>query len=171
MEIAPTVRSSWFAQLDPGDLFIVDDGTGSYVALAVKDPSATEKMALLLGPASPAVPKVPILTNLPQMRVVSFGKDYKLRLPCDSRRWFAAEPPDESSCLVLAEDKPYLRALYGYAPQVTRCYIGVQDGVLLMDASHSRFARPSRDCAYTSDWAFLTSERDAREIISSPPAP
>jgi hypothetical protein len=174
MEFTPNARSSRFAQLDPGDLFIVRDDTGSYVALAVKDPNsvknpnATDKMVLLLGPASPTVPHVPALTNLPQQTpVVSFGKDYKVRLPCNATAWLSTEPPVEDQCVVLADDKLCIRARFGNGVRLSRCYVSVEDGILLLDGA-GRFAGPGVDCAYTLDWAFLTNERHAREIISSP---
>jgi len=183
MEMTPSVRSTRFAQLDPGDLFIGHYETGSYVALAVNDPhaftdpNAKEKMVLLLGPTSQTFPRVPVLTQLPgRGPVVSFAKDYKLRLPCEPGAWLTIEPPDECPCLVLApydkanggpvEDKLCMRALFQTGIRGIPVYIGIKDGVLVTDANHN-FDRPSGDCAYTSDWAFLTLESDPREIISS----
>jgi hypothetical protein len=174
MKITPTLRSCQFAKLDSGELFIVHHRTGSYLAIAVsdpkaaKDPNAKDKMVLLLGPASPDYPKVPVLTNFSQQTpVISFAKDYKLRLPCDTIGWLATEP-DEGQCIVLAEDKVYLRAQFaGTDKQV---YIDLKAGLLLKDA-YERSAYPSGDCAYTSGWTFLTTEGDAREILSSASQP
>jgi hypothetical protein len=170
MEIAPLLRSTRFEQLGPGDLFILHRTPGSYVALAVKDPKAAkdpnarDKMVLVFGPPSSAV-KAPILMSISQQTpVVSFGTAYELRLPCDTNRWLAAEP-DEGHCLVLAEDKVYMRAQFAGTDK--QIYVEVRAGLLLTD-SYARFAYPSGECAYTLTWAFLTAEKDAREILSSP---
>ena len=137
MEIAPSVRSSRFTQLDPGDLFIGHYETGSYVGLAVKDPhtlrdtNATDKMVLLLGPASPSFPKVPIFINFPgRAPVVSFAKDYKVRLPSDRNAWLDTEPRNEHHCLVLAEDALYMKALLQTGIRAIPVYISIKDGRL-----------------------------------------
>jgi hypothetical protein len=73
MEISPNVKTTQLAQLDPGDLFIVHDDTGSYVALAVKDLHKGDQLVLVLGPASSKVSAVPVLTGFPSHTpVVSF---------------------------------------------------------------------------------------------------
>jgi hypothetical protein len=167
MEITPNLRAVRFDQVGPGDLFLVQDGTGSYVAIAVKDPRAGDMMMLLLGPASADALYVPVLTNLPSHTpVVSFSKNYQIRLPCETKAWFITEPQPQN-CVVLSEDRLYIRPLYGWAGQSTRCYIDANDGSLLMDGS-GQFARPRGECAYALEWSFWTTETEPREIFRTP---
>jgi len=170
MVITPSLKSTQFSELKPGDLFFLHRTPGSHAALAVHDPktNAKDKMLILPGPRSSTAPKVPTLMGASQQtRVVSFAKDYKLRLPCDPSAWLFTEPPAECACLVLAEDKLYIRARLDLGGSLIQCYIGVEDGVLLGKGSE-RFAQPSGDCTYTLDWAFLTTEEDARRVLFSP---
>jgi hypothetical protein len=175
MEIAPSMKSLRFEELDPGELFFMNDGSEYHVALAVRDPnsvknpSARDKMTLLLGPPSSNFKKVPTLTSIVQRTpVVSFGKNYILQLPSDRRLWSATEPSPDARCLVLAGEKACMRAHFpGYGqPPGVQCYIDVKSGELIAD-KNGRFAYPDGECAYTSDWIFLTAENDARKIFSS----
>lgn len=173
MEVTPSMKSRRFEELDPGDLFLMYHETEWYVAVAVRDPKAVnnpnakDKMVLLLGPSSSAVSRVPVFTSFSQrMPVVSFGKDYTLQLPCDAKSWLDDEPSAEG-CLVLADDKPCMRATFGFPNQNTQCYIDLKDGKLITNAA-GNFAYPSGRCAYTLDWALLTAEKKPREILSSP---
>jgi hypothetical protein len=171
MEVTPLLTSCEFAKLDPGDLFALRRGSGSYLALAVKDPNVSDKLMLILGPASLDAPKVPILMKLsPQTRVVSFAKDYRLRLPCDPKDWLNVEPPEESNCLVLTAENLCVRAHFKGAYDTVECYVDVRTGLLVVD-SNGNFADPRGDCAYASEWAFLTIEKEAREILITSPAP
>ena len=174
MELMPKLTACEFSKVAPGDLFALHHGRGSHVALAVKDPrsfrdpNADRKMALILGPSSSEAPKVPILLSLsPQTRVVSFGKDYRLCLPCDPKAWLFIEPWEESHCLVLTADKPLMRGNFAGQYETVQCYVDIKEGLLITDSS-GNFANPSGDCAYTLKWTFETTEEDAQEIISAP---
>jgi hypothetical protein len=101
MEIIPAVKSMQLAQLEPGDLFIVHDDTGSYVALAVKYPNKSDPLQLVIGPATTEISESPILTVFPShITVVSFAKEYILRLPCEPKAWLPVEPPS-GPCVVI----------------------------------------------------------------------
>ena len=52
MEISPNLKSLPFGKLEGGDLCLVRDDTGPYVALAVADTKSSGNWALLFGPAS-----------------------------------------------------------------------------------------------------------------------
>jgi hypothetical protein len=170
MEVTPLLTSCEFAKLDPGDLFALRRGSGSYISLAVKDPNVSEKVMLILGPASSDAPKVPLLMRLsPQTRVVSFAKDYRLRLPCVPETWLNVEPPEGSQCLVLTADNLCMRANFRGAYDTVLCYVDVREGLLLRDGN-GNFANPTGDRAYTSEWALLTMEEEAREILVVSPA-
>jgi hypothetical protein len=176
MEVIPLLTSCQFAKLAPGDLFALHHGSGSYIALAVKDPrslqdpNADRKMALILGPSSSEAPRVPILISLsPQTRIVSFGKDYRLRLPCEPKAWLFVEPWEESHCLVLTADKPLMRANFAGQFDTAQCYVDIKEGLLITDPS-GNFENPRGDCTYTLKWTFETTEEVAQEIISAPPS-
>jgi hypothetical protein len=140
-------------QLEPGDLFIFHSDTGSSVALAVKDPSKGDQLVLVIGPASQALPEAPILTPLPSHTpVVSFAKEYILRLPCHTKAWLLVEPP-AGACVVLSGDKFYMRARYGWGGRVALTYVSIQDGLLFVNAA-GNFIRPRDDCAYTMEERF-----------------
>lgn len=170
MEIIPSVKCMQLAQLEPGDLFIVHDDTGSYVALEVRDPNKGDRLALVIGPASREISEPPILTAFPSHTpVVSFAKEYILRLPCDTKTWLPIEPRS-GPCVVLSGDKFYMRARFGWGGQVALTYVSIQDGLLLANTS-SQVTRPRDDCAYAIEGSFLTAEKEPREIISFSPAP
>jgi hypothetical protein len=169
MVIAPKLRAARLPQADPGALFLVRDDTGSYVALAVKGPHEGDRLVLVLGPPSPEVPEVPVLTNFSlDTVVVSFGKEYTLRLPCDVKAWLPAGPR-VGQCVVLSGDKVYVRGrYYRQFNQAIHVYVGIEDGLLVVNRS-GEFAHPSGrsdDCAYSVDCAFLTVEKDPRVILS-----
>jgi hypothetical protein len=152
----------------PGDLIFVFHDNVSYVAIAVKDPTATEQLTLLLGPVSTKFPIVPNLTAFPgHCTVASFEKGYELVLPCEPKYWFETEPED-GPCLVLAEDKQYVRARYGYGGQQTYCYVEIKSGLLLMNRGN--FAHPGRNNAFATEWRLTTNERPARTILAITPA-
>jgi hypothetical protein len=55
MEITPKLTVTRFAQLDPGDLFIVPNGDEALVAIVAEDPTQNgEKLMLTLGPNIPS---------------------------------------------------------------------------------------------------------------------
>jgi hypothetical protein len=165
MEIAPKLVTARLPQADPGDLFIVRDDTGSYVALAVKEPHDGDQFVLILGPPSSKVPEVPILTNFPSgSSVVSFGKEYTLRLPCEAKAWLPTEP-QTGHCLVLSTDKVYMRAMYRPFNQAVNVYVDVDDGQLVVNSS-GHFAHPREHCTYTVEWDLLTVEKDPRLILA-----
>jgi hypothetical protein len=173
MEVTPSMKSCSFEELDPGDLFFMHHETEWHVAVAVKDPKAVnnpnakDKMVLLLGPGSSAFSRVPVFRSFPQrMSVVSFGRSYTLQLPCDRKSWLDDEPSADG-CLVLANDRPCMRATFGFLDQNTQCYIDIKEGNLIT-TSAGNFAYPSGHCAYTLDWVVLTAEKEPREILSSP---
>lgn len=165
MEITPKLINTRPPQADPGDLFIVRDDTGSYVALAVKDPHDGDRFVLVLGPASPHVAKTSVLTGFPPSTIItSFGKEYSVRLPVEASAWLNLEP-QAGHCLVLSADKLFIRALYQHFGQAINVYISLADGLLAVDAS-GHFTRPRDHCTYAVKWDILTIEREPRFILS-----
>ena len=165
MQITPRLTSIRAPQADPGDLLIVHDDTGSYVALAVKEPRDGELLVLFLGPPSAEAPETPVLTGFPPRSIAtSFAKEYAVRLPVEPAAWINTEP-QTGNCLVLSGDKIYIRALYGYVGQRVYVYISMVEGILLEDSS-GRFARPTDRCTYVVKWDIMTLETVPRLILS-----
>jgi hypothetical protein len=168
MEISPKMKSSPFGKLDPGDLCIAHDDTGSYAALAVQDPQSGGNWALILGPASKDAPIVPVVTNFPHgLAVASFARQFTLCLPCTIEPWLDREPAPDKKCVVLTEDKIYVRAVFSFGPGGRRIYVCLNDGRILVDGSGS-FDHPAArsPAVYATRWTLVTIEREPREILS-----
>ena len=173
MDITPNLVATRFAELNSGDLFVCPDEAGPYVAILTTDPTANgNKLALRLGPTFEPNTQFPALKSCPpSLTVLSFGKDYSLRLPCNTSGWLNTEP-SEGPCLLLEQDKLFLRGLVGfYGVRPTLCYVGVQDGVIYTVRSASgrnELSHPGLECACAVEWAFLTTESLPRVILSFP---
>ena len=147
----------------PGDLIFVFHDNVSYVAITVKDPTSKEQLTLILGPASTKFPIVFNLTAFPgYCTVASFEKSYEVVLPCEPKYWFETEPED-GPCLVLADDKQYVRAKYGYGGQQAYCYVEIKSGLLFVNRGN--FAHPGRNNTFATEWRLTTNERPARTIL------
>jgi hypothetical protein len=82
MQTIPKVQIERFEQLSPGDLFIFSYNGKSHLALKAEDPErGRDKYILPLGPTLPTGMSVPTLLGWHAMTVISFGKDYIVRLP------------------------------------------------------------------------------------------
>jgi hypothetical protein len=147
-------------QLDPGDLFLVDDGNGSYVALMVKDD--TGPLMLLLGPPSSEAVEFPTLTGCPANIVVaSFSKNFSIHLPVEPKSWLSKEPKT-GLCLVLSQDKLYIRTDRKLAGVIERVSIGIANGLIFR--IDRRLAHPE-DCIYVNRWTILTADDPPRETF------
>jgi len=171
MEISLKVRATRFAQVEAGDLFLMRNDTGAYVALAVEGGPRQQDdlMMLLLGPPSDKTPEIPKLTYLSRdWSIVSLGKSYELRLPCDSEDWLSAEPQKLHPLVVLEEEKLYIRARFNFAGQSATVYVDINKGKLRLDGS-GNFIRPDHHCAYVLKWSLWTVEQPAPQAILSFP--
>jgi hypothetical protein len=132
--IDPKLTVTRFAQLQPGDLFIHPYEDGGFVAIKVKAPDG-DMLFVPIGPRFPHGLAYPSLLPEPAATVISFGKEYVVRLP---ESWRSELPPPEKHCIVLAEGGAYVRANFiprdeGYKP----CYIA-----LLHRTSRAQELRP-----------------------------
>jgi hypothetical protein len=91
MKILPTLIVTQFAQLEPGDLFVFPYGEGACVALKVRE-SDEDMLMVPLGPVFPDGLTHPSLVSAPSATVISFGKEYTLRLPSHAGGWRASPP-------------------------------------------------------------------------------
>ena len=93
MQRIPKVRIDRFAQLDPGDVFVYPRSGGSCLALKALDDEANgEQLILPLGPTYPPSTGGPRLIVPEGFTVISYGKDYTLRLPSATDAWSHRAP-------------------------------------------------------------------------------
>ena len=88
MKLATALKVARFAELESGDLFLLPQPEGSCVAIAAVDgDDSAEKLAILLGPTFPYGLIGPHLMPLSGATVISFGKDFAVRLPVQADAW------------------------------------------------------------------------------------
>lgn len=144
MKIEPNVKMSRFAKLRPGDLFICFDYDASCLAMKGVDPEMDgDAIMLLLGPQLPAeMGKGPRVIRERSKSIVALGNDFVLRLPGDPKGWTNQPPPSDAACVLLLDDKAYIRANFGSRPgEVKMCWMEASTGVL-------RYDLPRGDAAY-----------------------
>jgi hypothetical protein len=74
----PNFRATRFAQLKPGELFLVSIDSRYEVARAAADPYEGDRVAVLLGPGRERAGHI---AGGIQANVLSLGSEYELRLP------------------------------------------------------------------------------------------
>lgn len=170
MEVLSKPKVVRFAQTQPGDLFMYAFGAGLFVAMTVTDPANDgDRAIVVLGPELPQGMAHPSLVTPSATTVVSFGKDYKLRLPCHAGGWMTKEPPDDVNCIVVTDEGGiFFRANFGGLEEFRACYIDMEKGEIKTDKSARSYIGPSRLCAFAVEWELLTVETEARPILSYP---
>jgi hypothetical protein len=168
MKVESMLKIDRFAQLAPGDLFIFIHKNESCVALKVVDPTNDgDKFILPLGPTFPAATYRPTLMGPKDMTVVSFGKDYTLKLPTQATGWLANEPGPNQHCFVVNERGVYVRANFAPSSEPIRwCYVDIGSGSIL--SNDRSYIEPVSPSAYAIDWTLLTNETEPRDIVSAP---
>jgi len=168
----PSLRVTRFAQLEPGDLFILRRREERYVGLTVHD--ATEegqKLLLPIGPTLPNFMTYPTLISDPGATVISFGKDYTARLPIGPGAWEDDEPPAAVTAIAVAEDGVFLRCNFSNHPHhFQACYVDLKDGEICATGRGrgAVYARPNGIRAFATHWDFITIEEPARSILTYP---
>lgn len=168
MKVQPVLKVDRFAQLAPGDLFIFNHNNGSCMALKVADPANDgDKLILPLGPTFPAGISGPTLMSPQDMTVVSFGKDYTLKLPTEATGWVVSEPAPNLHCFVVNERGVYARANFAPPGKSFRwCFVEIGSGSIL--SKESSYIVPASPRAYAIEWALVTDEAEPRAIVSCP---
>jgi len=167
MLIAPQLAVTRFAQLRPGDLFIYPYGEDAFVALKVMAPDG-DMLFMPMGPGFPDGLTYPRLLHEPAATVISFGKDYILRLPTRPKSWRSEPPPAETHCIVMAEDGAYVRA--SFVPEkmgYRACYVALGSGTIATDGS-STYSAPRGHMSFALEWEMLTQEAKPRQILAYP---
>jgi hypothetical protein len=172
MKIVPSVTVARFEQLSPGDLFIYPHGEGSWVAMKVEDPTRDgDKLMLVIGPTFPAGLSWPSLVQAPTATVISFGKEYILRLPSEASGWMAGSPAPDKCCIGVTEKGAYARASFRPAQSgFQACYVDMATGMIEARGTGRSlsFALPPGILTFAVAWELLTSEKEPRVILACP---
>ena len=169
MEVIGKLKVTRFAQTEPGDLLMYTARDGLFPAMTVTDPTNDgDRLVVIIGADFPQGMKYPSLMTPSATTVISFGKDYTLRLPSRVKGWVTAEPPDNVNCLVLADDgRLFLRANYGPLEEFRPCYIDMDSGEIQTDRDARRYVVPAGIRAFAVEWDLLTIEKEPRSILSN----
>jgi hypothetical protein len=172
MQIEPGVTVARFEQLSPGDLFIYPQGEGSFVAMKVEDPTRDgDQLMLVMGPVFPAGLTWPSLVGAPAATVISFGKEYVLRLPSDASGWAAGSPSADTHCIGVTDKGAYVRANFLPAGNgFQACYADMATGRIEARGSgrSQSFAPPPGHVAFAIAWQLVTIEKEPRVILACP---
>jgi hypothetical protein len=107
MLITPPLTITRFAQLTPGELFLSPFRETSFVALTVVDPDG-DMLMVPLGPHFPDGLDRPSLVSSPGANVISFGKEYALRLPTRPDGWRLMQPDPATHCIAVTEEGAFV---------------------------------------------------------------
>jgi hypothetical protein len=162
MKIVPELIATRFEQLTPGDLFIFLIREEFYIALAAREKSeGGRNLVLILGPKFPEGTRGPTLFPWAAAAVVSFGKEYQLRLPTDPHCWSPVPPNPEQHCVLLVDNTPYFRADFVHYPgRFHTCYVRASDGMV-------EYEIPRGIVAFALEWEISTigSDSNPRSIL------
>jgi len=170
MQHSPSVSVTRFAQLEPGALFLWRHREGSCVSIVADDQDG-QKYIVPLGPAFPADIGGPSLVHSTGVTVVSFGKDYTLRLPVQPTEWFLETPPPNIHCILVADGRAYIRVNYILRPnEFSPCYVDLDTGFIFVRGTGGfrEFVTPPGTGAFAIEWKIVTREEDPRVILAYP---
>jgi hypothetical protein len=177
MEILMKPKIMRFSQTEPGDLFIYEHSNGTSVALTVWCPIHDEKLAVVIGPNLPDDKQWQTLIIGPESHVISFDKNFCIRLPSRPRGWRTSEPPPNVHCfLVMASGEIFLRADYRTGSQLTSgtpnrfmpCYISLDTGKIASNPQNRDYIAPTGYRAFAIEWEIISNETLPRTILSFP---
>lgn len=157
-----------FAQLNAGDLFLLLDVNCRCVALCVESTTDKDKLMVPIGPNLPSHIKGPSLLEGSRATVISFGKNFSVRLPVEPDSWLDSEPGHDTPTLAVTDEGGiYLRAQFtGFGTQPVYCFVNIADGTICSNA-HS-YTQPKGIKAYATAWELITTEATPRLIVKAP---
>jgi hypothetical protein len=169
MEVVTKPKVTRFAQTQPGDLFMYPHPGGLSLAMSVTDPANDgDRVAVIIGPVFPQGTTRPTIVTPPGTTVISFGKNYTLRLPSQVKGWLTTEPSDDVNCIVVTDQGTFIRANYGALDEFRSCYIDMESGEIQTDKNARAYIVPLGIRAFAIEWELLTAEKDMRSILSYP---
>ncbi len=170
MQTIPELRVSRFAQLDSGDLFLWRHAERASVGIVATNPIENgQKLILSLGPDFPQNVIGPLLLDPNGTTVVSFGKEYVLRLPVQPRGSLDTLPASDIRCILVTETGVHIRVNGGLRPgQFHPCYVDLSTGLIVTRGSGAsqEFATPSGIPAFAVQWEIVTTEKKPRVILA-----
>ena len=134
MNIQPAVTTIRFAKLTAGEFCIVLSNALPYAALCVSDPTDDGDPAMLiLGPSFPQGMKGITLRRPAEATVLTYEKNFVLRLPVEPAGWTCHLPQPEEPSILLVGEKAYFVANYGDGSGHVGypCYIDIASGLVL----------------------------------------
>lgn len=165
MDIIPPVKVARFEQLEPGDLFIFMDRVEKSYAIKTQQPrNGDRSQMVLLGPVFPQDVSESAIVGWQPVTTLSFGKNYSILLPTDSKSWSLSRLDQTSVCLAIADGEAYVCTNgAAYARDYFRCFVEVGTGKILERS-------PPGEIAYTTDWeiAVLSAKHPPRTILKYP---
>jgi hypothetical protein len=167
MKISPPLTVTRMARLQPGDLFLYLNGNQSCVAVRVTDPEDRDDVIWMsIGPAFPGAHAAPEFHNQIRETIVSFGKNYQLRLGSRPASWGPDHPTENDIYVGVTETGTYFCASVSVLNGGLRrqCFINVETGALA-------FERPAI-IAYAKEWTIWSDcdEGEASLILQYPAA-
>lgn len=165
----PPVAITRFTQLKPGELFLSQQGDASYVALAVAGADG-DPLMVPLGPGFPDRSDGPSLIGSAGADVISFGKEYLLRLPARPEGWRFTAPDAGTHCIAVTEEGAFIRANFVAKPNFKPCYVGFETGRIVTagQGRGSAYIEPHGPKAFAIEWELVTREEKPRRILGYP---
>ena len=164
-----------FAKLEPADLFLFFDESGAFFALLATDPTQNGERYIAPFSAVLSQHRGPTLMVPKNSTVISFGKEYSLRLPSDASGWRVERPSDDVPCILITDDgRRYLRVnpVPNYLGGIDQpaCYVDMKSGVINAYGSgiFQQIVQPAGIIAFAVKWEILTTEKEPRLIITQP---
>lgn len=123
MDVIPTVRSTRFEQLQPGDLFMYLDGRESFYALKTQPPAKDhQSMMVLLGPTFIQGEQESTLLGWQGVTVLSVGKNFTVFPSLDPAAWNPTGPNRTSVWLAVSDENTYVCTNGSSSPRMFHPY-------------------------------------------------
>jgi hypothetical protein len=168
--VEPWLRSCRFNQLTAGDLFIYMHDNGSCIGLKVVDPTDNDEPLLLpFGPTFPNGLDGPYLLPRQNANVISFGKEYVLKLPVHAEGWSQLEPTKKHSAfLQLAKHISFEQIVLIDPVTFRACYVDLMTGRIQVKENgwHREVMRPPGAMGVALEWGLMTTEPEPRVIFA-----
>ena len=174
--MAEGLKVARWNELTAGDLFLFQSSELKAVGMICE--LGVSRRWLCLGPQFPKQANGPVLREHGlDAPVVSFGKNYNIKLPVKSEDWYeakaVAEFPENFHWLLVVGCKTYLRARLRL-PQThhpaafTAWFVDVKTGGVEIN-DQEQPSMPSGPAAWAANWEIVTTEPAPRTILKYPP--
>lgn len=173
MEFTPNLNATRFSKLEPGELFLFADNNAPVLGLAAKDPVQDNDVVTVILGGTINPNSIGRILGPRDGEVLSYGKEYVLRLPAEPQGWTVAPPEADKLCFVVCrqastEQRLLLRANFSPDDIFRPCYVDMKDDRILTSSSQLRpsYLIPRDFIGYAVKWSILTKETEPRVILS-----